>query len=82
MVERQDRVPRKEWLDERGRPSRPWIPRARDQDDGDAVATKLICDGMSVDFDRGASVDDGADREYIRRGSPTGGMSFTKVRES
>jgi hypothetical protein len=82
MIERQDGVMGKEWSDELGRPGRPRVARARDKDDGYAVAAKLIRDGMPVDLDRAASVDDGAGPEYIRRGSTTRGKSFMKVRES
>jgi hypothetical protein len=82
MIERQDGMTGKKWSDELGRPGRPWIACARDEDDGNAVAAELIRDGMPADLDRPASVDDGAGPEYIRRGSTTRGKSFTKVRES
>jgi hypothetical protein len=62
MIESKNRVPSQERAHELCWPCRTRIARSGDEDDGDAVAAKLVCDGMAVDLDRAARLDDDGGR--------------------
>src|SRR5260221_2644739 len=67
MVEDQDAVPLEERIDEARRPGGAGVPGAGHEDEGNALATKLVRDRLSVDIDRRHSIGSNCKRGALPR---------------
>ena len=78
VIECKNRVAPDERVDELCWPCRTWISRSRDEDDGYAVAPKLVCDGMAVDQGRASRLDDDGGHGVHSVSVNTRGMWFKR----